>query len=86
MKLISLMLKNFKGLKNFTFEPKGLSATIYGDNATGKTTVMDAMLWLLFGKTVRMLQISESKLALTEKKCHTVNMKFAEFLNWMMAV
>ena len=50
MKLISLMLKNFKGLKNFTFEPKGLSATIYGDNATGKTTVMDAMLWLLFGK------------------------------------
>lgn len=50
MKLISLTLKNFKGLKSFTFEPQGLSATIYGDNATGKTTVMDAMLWLLFGK------------------------------------
>lgn len=50
MKLISLMLKNFKGVKSFTFEPQGSSATIYGDNATGKTTVMDAMLWLLFGK------------------------------------
>lgn len=50
MKLISLTLKNFKGLKSFTFEPNGASATIFGDNATGKTTVMDAMLWLLFGK------------------------------------
>lgn len=50
MKLISLTLKNFKGLKSFMFEPNGASATIFGDNATGKTTVMDAMLWLLFGK------------------------------------
>jgi len=50
MKLLKLSLRNFKGIGSFEFEPNGKSATIYGDNATGKTTLVDGWLWLLFGK------------------------------------
>lgn len=50
MRLIKLELLNFKGLEQFEFEFEGLSATIRGDNATGKTTLFDSMCWLLFGK------------------------------------
>lgn len=50
MRLLKLELLNFKGLEQFEFEFEGLSATIRGDNATGKTTLFDAMCWLLFGK------------------------------------
>ncbi len=50
IKLISLRLKNFKGIKEFTFTPEGRNVSVYGDNGTGKTTLFDAFLWLLFGK------------------------------------
>ncbi len=50
MKLFSLSLKNFKGIRDFTLDTGGEDVSIYGDNATGKTTLMDAFLWLLFGK------------------------------------
>ncbi len=49
VQLKRLALKNFKGLKNFEFETNG-TTRIYGDNATGKTTLVDAFTWLLFGK------------------------------------
>lgn len=50
MKLLSLILDNFKGIKHFELEPFGSSMDIFGDNATGKTTLSDAYFWLLFGK------------------------------------
>ena len=50
MKLMRLTLKNFKGIKDFTLEANGHNVNIYGDNATGKTTIFDAFLWLLFDK------------------------------------
>jgi len=50
VKLISLKLKNFKGIRDFTLDAQGADVSIYGDNATGKTTLMDAFLWLLFDK------------------------------------
>lgn len=50
MKLLKLIPDNFKGIKYFEFDPNGSDADIYGDNATGKTTVADAYFWLLFGK------------------------------------
>lgn len=50
MKLLKLKLQNFKGIKNSEFDFGGIDATIYGDNATGKTTVFDSLCWLLFGK------------------------------------
>ena len=50
MKLLSLKLKNFKGIRDFTLDAQGSDVSIYGDNATGKTSLMDAFLWLLFSK------------------------------------
>jgi DNA repair exonuclease SbcCD ATPase subunit len=50
MKLLTLKLENFQGLKSEEFKLDGHSASIYGDNATGKTTVFNAITWLLFGK------------------------------------
>jgi len=50
MRLNKLTLKNFKGLSSFTLEPQGEDIKVFGDNATGKTTLYDGFLWLLFGK------------------------------------
>lgn len=50
MKLKRLVLQNFKGIKSFTLEPNGEDISVLGDNATGKTTIFDAFLWLLFDK------------------------------------
>lgn len=50
IRLISLSIANFKGIKNLTIEPNGRSYNIYGDNATGKTTVYDSLMWLLFDR------------------------------------
>lgn len=51
MKLLKLTLNNFQGIKSLEFDfDGGKSASIYGDNATGKTTVYNAITWLLFDK------------------------------------
>ncbi len=50
MKLISLKLTNFKGIRNFSLDANGQDVSIFGDNATGKTTLADAFMWLLFDK------------------------------------
>ena len=45
-----LSLENFKNHKALTLNFNGGNASIYGDNATGKTSIYDALTWLLFGK------------------------------------
>lgn len=50
MKLLKLKLKNFKGIKSLELKANGEDLRIFGDNATGKTTVYDSFLWLLFDK------------------------------------
>lgn len=50
MRLLNLNLKYFKGIKNFTMDTQGGNVDVYGDNATGKTTIADAVSWLLFDK------------------------------------
>lgn len=50
MKLLKLTLKNFKGIRNFTLEPNGADCIIYGANEAGKTSLVDAYQWLLFGR------------------------------------
>lgn len=49
IKINSLRLQNFKKAKDKTIE-LGDITIIQGQNATGKSTVYDAFLWLLFGK------------------------------------
>lgn len=50
LQIKSLSLCNFKGATAQTISLNGEDASIFGANATGKTTVMDAFIWLLFGK------------------------------------
>jgi chromosome segregation ATPase len=48
--LKDLMLSNFKGVRDFSLLANGQNVNIFGDNATGKTTLFDAFNWLLFDK------------------------------------
>lgn len=53
MKLKSITIINFKGIKSLSLDLGGKSVSILGDNSTGKTSVYDAFLFLLFGKDSR---------------------------------
>jgi DNA repair exonuclease SbcCD ATPase subunit len=50
IKLINLKLQNFKGVKSFELNADGQDIKIFGENGTGKTTLFDAFVWLLFDK------------------------------------
>lgn len=53
IKLLELILRNFKGVQEFRLVANGGNLKVYGDNASGKTTLFDAFTWLLFGKDSR---------------------------------
>lgn len=48
--LENMIIRNFKGFKEFELNADGHDLKIYGDNATGKSTIFDAFSWVLFGK------------------------------------
>ena len=50
IKLISLEIENFKCFRHLKLDFDGRNVSIYGDNAAGKTSVFDAMMWAIFGK------------------------------------
>ena len=50
IKIKRLSIENFKSHTNLTLNFDGGNVSIYGDNATGKTSVYDALTWLLFAK------------------------------------
>ena len=50
LRIKKMVLQNFKGIKTLELFADGENLTVYGDNATGKTTIFDAFTWLLFGK------------------------------------
>lgn len=53
MKLIALTLENFKCHERLEIRFDGRNASIYGQNAVGKSSVYDGLTWLLFGKDSR---------------------------------
>lgn len=50
--LKKMSLVNFKGIRSAEFDFNPTVNTVLGDNATGKTTIMNAFLWCLFGKDI----------------------------------
>ena len=50
IRLINLTLRGWRGAENLSLHFNGESAVVSGRNASGKSRVMDAFLWLLFGK------------------------------------
>lgn len=61
LRLLSLRLRNFKGIREFHLDARGGNVSVYGDNATGKTTLDDAFMWLLFDKDSSNRSIFEIK-------------------------
>lgn len=53
IKIKRLSLENFKCHDSLVLDLNGENASIFGDNATGKSSVYDALTWLLFGKDSR---------------------------------
>jgi len=50
IRLKKLSLRNFKGIREFDLDIDGQGANVLGQNASGKTSLMDAWLFLLFNK------------------------------------
>lgn len=50
MKLLELQLENFRSIKELTIRFDGKNTDIYGANGTGKTTIANAICWLLLDR------------------------------------
>jgi len=53
MILNKLVIDNFKGIEHFEMETHGRNVSIYGENRRGKSTIADAVSWLLYGKDMQ---------------------------------
>lgn len=53
MRLLTLDLDHFKGVRELHVDAGGRDVDAWGENATGKTTIADAITWLLFGRDSR---------------------------------
>jgi len=73
LKLLSLELENFKGCRYFRLETDGDNVDVFGDNETGKTTLFDAYLWLLFGKDSLGQSDFDIKTIVDGKPVHNLN-------------
>lgn len=50
IRIQKMKLQNFKGIREFEIDFNSLDTEIYGKNATGKTSIVDAFTWLFFDK------------------------------------
>ena len=51
IRLNGLSIVNFKGIVKYTLPLNGKSVTVTGENESKKTTIKDALNWLLFDKS-----------------------------------
>ncbi|MEH6943512.1 ATP-binding protein, partial [Bacillus sp. JJ722] len=72
LRLVRLSLRNFKGVKEFTLDARGYNARVFGDNATGKTTLFDAFVWLLFDKDSQNKKDFSIKTLVAGKEVHNL--------------
>jgi DNA repair exonuclease SbcCD ATPase subunit len=80
--LQTLTISNFKGL-SFTLETHGKNVDVFGQNATGKTTLYDALCWLLFGKDSDFKTDFEIKTLHADGTCeHNLNHEVKGLFRW----
>ena len=60
IKIKSMDIKNFKGIHSMHLVFHSGMNSLYGDNASGKTTVYDALIWLLFATVTAVFLLSRS--------------------------
>lgn len=53
IEIIKMHIVNFKGVRDYEITFDGKNTTFAGANESGKTTLFDAFVWLLFGKDSR---------------------------------
>src|SRR5690625_54799 len=73
LKLQKLVLTNFKGIKHFELNATGEDVQVFGDNATGKTTIPDGFNWLLFDKDSNNKKDFAIKTLIDGKEVHNLN-------------
>lgn len=73
MKLEKLTLTNFKGIKYFEMTPHGKDSSVFGENATGKTSLTDAMAWLLYNQDSHGASLLPKPLDQTGEAAHGVS-------------
>ena len=72
MKILQLEIKNFQGIKSKTVVFDQVT-NISGDNATGKTTIGNAITWVLYGSSLdRIKNFSPKPYAEDGQKQHNV--------------
>ena len=67
IKILKIKIENFKKVKQFELELNGDNVNILGDNETGKTTLVDAFTWCLFGKNSQWLSDTNFKIRPLDK-------------------
>lgn len=70
MKILSLEIKNIRGIKYIKIEPKGDNVVVFGPNGTGKSAIVDAIDFLLTGEISRLTGEGTKGLSLKEHGCH----------------
>ena len=50
MRILSLKMENFRGIKELEIDFRGYDTDIYGANGAGKTTVGNAICWLIMDR------------------------------------
>lgn len=81
IRIQTLTLKNFKGIKEFTLKADGENLNVFGDNATGKTTLYDAFIWLLFDKDSANQKAFEIKTIIDGKAANRLDHEVEAALN-----
>lgn len=81
--LQSIELRNFMGITHFSTEFNGRDMDIFGDNGTGKTSILNGLCWLLFGKNAEGKEQFEVKpLDKNNKPLHNLNYEVSATL-WL---
>lgn len=75
IRLQRLGITNFRGIRELELKPQGGDLDIFGANGTGKSTVRNAFLWLLFGKDAQDRKDESIKRREGGKELHHTNVE-----------
>jgi len=70
MKILSLEVRNIRGIKYIKIQPDGKNVVVFGPNGTGKSAIVDAVDFLLTGRISRLTGEGAKLLRLKEHGCH----------------
>jgi len=70
MKILSLEIKNIRGIKYIRIEPQGENVVVFGPNGAGKSAIVDAIDFLLTGEISRLTGEGTKGFSLKEHGCH----------------